>query len=405
LQFQLQISASEIGVHNLTFLTVLKKTLNCKVLTVGVIRFDLMNFQCHICIIKLLTKERKENMAEKKTYTFIVSDESVVNSYGFRVMTAGISLVQFKRNPIVLWYHKRPSRWESNKDDSLPIGRAVKLWKEDGKLCADIEFDQNDDFAKTIESKVEGGYINMCSPGLEPITLSEDSKHLLQGQTRRTLVKSELIEISIADIGSNRNALKLYDTEMNVVNLTAGDDNIIPLINSDSNKLDNKMNEFKKKVAVLLAMDPEASDDSIMTALKGKMDLATKADDYKSKYDALDTAMKNQTDSQIVALVNANKDKKFTADKEEFYLKLGRDSGLATLQSVLDNMPQMQKPGSVINLSNQDEPGGEGGEIKSFEDLKKLGMEKVELFRKEKPSEYIRLFKAEYGHEPNMDDK
>jgi hypothetical protein len=154
----------------------------------------------------------KNKKMSKKTHPFIVSDESVINSLGSRVMTQGIETRQYKRNPIVLWYHKRPNRWgdENTEDEVLPIGKATKLWKEDGKLMADIEFDQEDDFAIKVEGKVDRGFIRMCSPGLDPLTVSDDPKHLLAGQNRATIIKSILEEISIVDIGSNRNALKLY---------------------------------------------------------------------------------------------------------------------------------------------------------------------------------------------------
>lgn len=46
----------------------------------------------------------KENDIKKKT--FVLSDESV-NSYGFRVLTDGIALDNFKKNPVMLWNHTR----------------------------------------------------------------------------------------------------------------------------------------------------------------------------------------------------------------------------------------------------------------------------------------------------------
>ena len=47
----------------------------------------------------------------------IISTEAV-NSYGSRVLTAGIDLSQYERNPVLLWMHRRS--WEPV---AMPIGK------------------------------------------------------------------------------------------------------------------------------------------------------------------------------------------------------------------------------------------------------------------------------------------
>ena len=333
-------------------------------------------------------------------HTFIVSDESIVNHYGFRVMTAGIDLKQYKKNPIVLWYHKRPRPWDSTNHDKgeiLPIGKAIKLWKEDGKLYADIEFDQEDEWAKKIEGKIERGYINMCSPGLDPITVSEDEKYLLPGQSRNTLVKSELEEISIVDIGSNKNALRLSkETEEDI-------DHIIPLVNKPQNK--NTMSEFKTRVASILGLDPNAPEDSVLQAVQGKVNLVNQGTDYKSKYEKLQGEMEKITEGQIITLVDAAVDKKFTADKRDFYITLGKNSGIDTLKNVIGNMQDVIKPTDVIDEKTGMPKSESSDNTLTFAKLKEQGMEAVEKYRKDHPDNYIKLYKAEYGVEPDMDEK
>ena len=58
----------------------------------------------------------------------IISTEAV-NSYGSRVLTAGIDLSQYERNPVLLWMHRRC--WEPG---AMPIGKVENLRIEDGKL-------------------------------------------------------------------------------------------------------------------------------------------------------------------------------------------------------------------------------------------------------------------------------
>lgn len=58
----------------------------------------------------------------------IISTEAV-NSYGTRVLTSGIDLSQYERNPVLLWMHRRA--WNGK---AMPIGRIENLRVEDGKL-------------------------------------------------------------------------------------------------------------------------------------------------------------------------------------------------------------------------------------------------------------------------------
>lgn len=241
-----------------------------------------------------------------KRYPFVVSDENVINSYGFRVLTTGIETKQFKKNPIVLWMHRRPSLWgeNNNKDgDHFPIGLAYNLRRDpenDGRLLADIEFDQNDEFAKKIEQKVESGHLRMCSPGLEPITVSDDPKYLLSGQTRRSLIKCTLVEISIADIGSNPNSLKLYNADTELIELSADNANtIIPLLNSKSNfnTTDTKMekNQLLVTLAAGLDMAPETTESEM---LRHVLQLSTENNSLKQKLEAMEKA-KTEAEKEI----------------------------------------------------------------------------------------------------------
>lgn len=341
-------------------------------------------------------------------YTFVVSDESVVNSYGIRVMTKGIDIKQYKKNPIVLWFHKRPRQWDSKNDpknEALPIGRAIKLWKDDGKLYAEVEFDQNDEFAKKIESKVEGKYINMCSPGLTPVDISDDSKNMLPGQKRVTLMKSELEELSIADIGSNKNALRLYNEDRGYLKLSDGDiDNILPLVDKQTEPKILKLNMDKILVADKLGLDPNAADQVILAALGSKIQLAAKANDYKTKMEAAEAKLTENAETDILQLVNANVDKKFTADKKDHFLNLGKTIGKVELSKTFDAMPEIGKPSDVIPGNGQQKPEGGGeSETLTFAKLREQGLDAIEKYKNENRADYIRLYKAEYGIEPEID--
>ena len=84
--------------------------------------------------------------------TFVLHDESV-NSYGFRMLTAGAVLEEFKKNPVMLYNHD---------DREMPIGRWDNIRIEDNRILADAHFDELDPRGKEIARKVEAGYINAC---------------------------------------------------------------------------------------------------------------------------------------------------------------------------------------------------------------------------------------------------
>lgn len=130
---------------------------------------------------------------------FVLSDDSI-NSYGFRVLTSGIDVDQFVKNPIMLWGHHS---WD------MPIGKWIDIEKKDGKLTAVAEFDENDETAKKVKQKVDAKILNACSIGFDVLETSSESAYLMQGQTRPTVTKAVIYEASIVNFPANSNALRL----------------------------------------------------------------------------------------------------------------------------------------------------------------------------------------------------
>ncbi len=184
-------------------------------------------------------------------YTFVVSDESI-NSYGFRVLTDGIDLAQFKKNPIMLYMHQR-NTYRPTGDEV--IGRWENIRKEKGKLLADAVFDEANEFGKKIAEKVKGGFIKMASIGILKKETSTEKKHLKSGQTRATVTKSILHEISIVDMGGNDNALKLYQEN--------GDDFEIETLNLNTT---NNMKDLKQ-IAAALGLSVDSDETAVLSAI------------------------------------------------------------------------------------------------------------------------------------------
>lgn len=238
---------------------------------------------------------------KKKTHKFLVSSESL-NSYGFRVLTEGIEIDQYQKNPIVLFMHNR-NTYKPNGDEV--VGRAVKVYKEAGNLYADIEFDLKDDFAKKIEGKVSRGFIKMASIGINAIERSTDEQFLIPGQSRPTVTKSKLTEISIVDIGSNDEALKLYDngTEINL--------SLIPKLKPSNEPLD------ANQIGITLGMEGSFTMVDVLANIK-----QMRADNVRMKKE-LDTIheakVKNLVDTALAS-------GKITHAKYDEYLKMATDN-------------------------------------------------------------------------------
>ncbi|MEU2450063.1 hypothetical protein ABZ605_08390 [Streptomyces sp. NPDC012765] len=80
---------------------------------------------------------------------------------GLNLTMEGADLGRFQSNPVVGYGH---SYWGR---DGLPIGRSDKTWIDGDKLMMDVSFDQEDDFARTVERKYRGGYLNAFSIGFD----------------------------------------------------------------------------------------------------------------------------------------------------------------------------------------------------------------------------------------------
>lgn len=327
--------------------------------------------------------------------TFVIIDESKVNSYGFRTMIDGIDLKQYKKNPILLWMHIRAYR--GTKDEILPLGRVENLRTEGEergkkKLLGDFVFDEKDDFAKEISRKVEDGFIRMASAGLDPLEWSDAIELKLPGQTRLTLSKSRLFEISVVDIGSDDGALALWK-DGNMITLSAGGENKeIPTFNNNE-KTENNMDV--KAIALKLGLPETATVQDILDQISVCLAYQRENQDMKNQLEQIKlSAITTLVDEAITA-------KKITADKKEHFINLGKAAGAEQLKETLALIPSAVKPTDVLHLSRQgvNVPGAATTDAKKLSELSSA--DRIQL-RKENPEEYAKLYKAEYGMAPHF---
>lgn len=310
-----------------------------------------------------------------------------MNSYGTRILTAGIDLEQYRRNPVLLWMHRR-----NYQDTAGPIGRIENLRLDGTKLIGTPVFDQNDPFAKQIQSKWENGFLRMASAGLELLEVSDDPSLAFDRQTRATVTRSKLIEVSIVDIGSNDEALKLYESGK-ILTLAAGEEHkSLPMLKlnadpklregeeSNKQKIEKQMN---KEFLTLLGLPETATEEQALASLRL---LKTRADQVETIQLAAVTA----------AVDNAIAERRIMAENRDHFIALGKNAGLDNLTATLKLMPVQQKPTEVINLSKTSAPGA-GAAPKEYAKLSEVPEKELLTMRKENPAKYAQLFKAEYG--------
>lgn len=189
-------------------------------------------------------------MGAKKT--FILHDETV-NTQGFRMLTSGADLSVFKSNPVMLLNHN---------DWDLPIGRWENIRVEGTQILADADFDENDERVKKILDKVERGYLKAASIGAwPPLATSSDPLFMLPGQELPTVTKWIVREASICTIGSNHNALALYDKDNRLININDAKE-LIRLFDTGI-QVSPKKNRQMTILTGLLNLSDSASDQAI----------------------------------------------------------------------------------------------------------------------------------------------
>lgn len=135
-----------------------------------------------------------------------------MNVYKYRLLTEGLDLAQYKKNPIGFLMHDREGgvlvKWEDFRIEG------DRLY---GKPVVNLSHPKGEDIA----SQVENGFINAASCGkIICLAASDDPKLKLEGQTGPTVTKWFPREISFVDIPGNHNALaNLYDINDNELNL------------------------------------------------------------------------------------------------------------------------------------------------------------------------------------------
>lgn len=146
-------------------------------------------------LFKPLNIEVKAKDEDKREIT-AVGSKQVSDRDGDIVFLDGMSLTNFRKNPVVLWSHN---------SSMLPIGKANKVWVDNKELKFKMTFagPEENPFADSVFRMVKSGFLNSLSIGFAPDWKSAKFQEKRGGYD---FPKSELLEVSMVAVGANQGA-------------------------------------------------------------------------------------------------------------------------------------------------------------------------------------------------------
>jgi len=319
--------------------------------------------------------------------SFVLHDETV-NTLGFRMLTSGADLTEFRKNPVMLLNHN---------DWSLPIGRWENIRVEDGKILADPVFDMQDERGVEVAGKVDRDFVRMASIGAwPPEEVSDDLFLRLPGQTLPTVTKWKVREGSIVPIGANHNSLAFYDVDGNTIDLTDASA-VIKLV--DTNNFSNM--PFKKILQLADNATQEEQIAALRLVLSDRDRLKTENVTLAGRVDELNNASKAKQTAEGIALIDAAVlDGRLNASAKADMIKLF-DVDFESGKKVLAAIPTRQSVVGRIETS-------EGGNAVELADLQKKDWDTIDkegklvLLKDKYIDLYKEKFKTRFGCEPQI---
>ncbi len=301
---------------------------------------------------------------------FILSDESI-NSYGYRIKTAGIDTSIFESNPVMLLEH-----------DSLNlIGRWNDLRIKGAQLLADPEFDTDDELATKTSKRVEKGYLRGVSVGLQILEVGEE--RTAEGAIVPVVTKSQLLEASLCALPSNSNALRLYNKAGQLMNEQEARLSLQTLKQQTHKQNHTDVNLTAKNLETL-GLAADCTDETLINERVQK--LATDLKEFKETQEA-------KLKADVGAYVDEKiKSGQLNAAKRDKFVELGV-TDFEGLKDIVDDKPAPTKPNELLNRTNG-KAGAAGREDWSYDDWRKKDPVGLLTIKRDTPEEYKELLTA-----------
>lgn len=306
------------------------------------------------------------------------------NRYGFSVLTSGININNYTKNPVLLAMHQRGIL--------VVVGRVENLVKEKGRLVGELVFDEKDEYAKEIARKWDEGFLNAVSMGFDVNEINEDES---------IATKSELLEISVVDVPGNGEAVKELKLNSSMT-LSYMPERILQ--NKGKSNNNNKLMDYKE-IALALGLDSSANLSDILKKIgenqQAEANLKSKLQTEVEKVTKLSLENKEFKSAGAKELVaNAKNEGLIGEGDVEMYEKLASDN-IETCTKVFENMRGSKQSEQTLEkfVSGNSGQDPKGGEKETFTSLSKDNPQKLAHLKANNKPEFERLYKEEYGTE------
>lgn len=315
---------------------------------------------------------------------------SSVNSYGTRVLTAGLDISQYERNPVLLYMHER----------GTVIGYMKDLRLEGDELTGEPVFDEASELSQRCKKQWDFGSLRMVSIGIDIIETSESPEHILQGQSRPTITKSKLDEVSVVDIGANDDAIVLKKDGRRLINENINE--VLHLMKQNNNQ--QKSKEMKlNEIALLLGLPETADETKVKESISSMMELRSALEAATKEVETLSAqiaTLKEEKEAMELAGITGAVDKaiaerRIEASKKEQFVELGKKVGVEELENVFAAMTVKEKASAVLRGGRAVTEGNS-----EWKTLRDVPADKIAELRANDREEYARLYKATYDMEP-----
>lgn len=315
---------------------------------------------------------------------FVFNDQNQANSYGFRILTAGISLKRFNKNPIMLNQH-----WNST---SNVLGKWENLKVEKDLLLGEPVFDVADEEALKVSGKVDRGFINSCSMG---ITFKREDLKIIG--TELIMEKCELYECSIVAVPSNANSIRLYaengellkDDEVKQLCLSLQPVKKLETPNENQtlefNTIDMKKITLSLAVLTALSFDKATPEVDVEAVEKAVLKLSNENAELKAEKLKLEAAAESAQEKSIEEMVNlAITEGRIPATKKDDFVNLAK-ANFELAKTTIASIP------AKVTLSSQVVPGATTT-VATKADFQKLSLDEQLAFKTNNQEEYKKMF-------------
>lgn len=296
-----------------------------------------------------------------------------LNSYGTRVLTAGMDVEQYCRNPVLLYMHDRGN----------VIGYVKDLKVEGDEITGELMFDEASELSQRCKKQYEFGSLRMVSVGIDIKEMSESPEYLVEGQTRPTVTRSKLFEVSLVDVGANDDAIRLTKDGA-TIELGKDGSCQIPLLN---NNIQTIQQMELKDFALILGLAETADEAAIKAEVATLKASKAEADQLRKEKETLTLASITQVVDTAIS------EKRINADRKDQFITLGKTTGVEELKNIFAAMAPQQKLSAVISTQ-----GGSPVAVPvTYKKLSEVPADQIMDLRENNREEYARLYKAEYG--------